>query len=900
MAYKLTKAFKDALARSSKDPQFILKIDGIDEIFGAVSVDIVPKYDMPGLYYNQPGLYYDKVFKSPNSRDWINLGNSTSSIQQQIEPDKAGGTSTNAMTFEVVDLGQRMSEIVSPGFVLEEILGRKAKVSFMLKGDTAYPVDAITVIDGTIDEVVALPGAIRITVSHPQNLLRQDFLPPFSSNSTGYFHYKSVVIQDILFLARNVDSPTIQVKYQYAGTPQVVVSLYDITIDIVNGVTTADDVVSLIEGSASAFQLVQMEVVGSGTTVQVSTGGFVALGNSSTIQVEDVSGLVMENSDPMFKTYVNIDDEILKVTSINTSTNTITVDISQRSLFKSKAPEIVEPETEVKSFYVIEGGCLDVALKMILSLNESQIIEAQFYGKVPGIGLVTNSVFFPSTTIQNEFSFVEGDIVSLDGIFTNRTIVSFESNGVDSWIIVSGANIGDGDGPLDATFSSKYNTLPIGCGIDSIHVDVERFEDLKATFPTTLPTYRFYITDSINMKEFLESQIFFPSGAYLCPRKGRISCAIARPAIGSPDTVTLDSSNVLEPETRYIVRGLNQNFYNSINWYFDEDSIESEDYLKKIITVDADSISRFKVGNRPLIIESKGLRTDLTAETFINNVTRRLLDRYKFVAEMVEVKVNLQVGIPVEIADTVIYGNSDVQLTDITQGSRDFQPRVWEVINKQQTPTDVTLTLLETKYSIDGRFGMISPNSYVGSGSTLGEIVIDKSFGTEIDEYETDKWIDYVGNNLLIRSLDWSVQYSCQLDGVSNVSGEKLIVSGLGSIPTAGMIVDLPTYEDSTANQGKLLKALFCFYDPQVAVVSGVSNFSFNVSLSDAAKFVVGLPVRVHNDSYSIDSGESTIKVTSVVGTLITVNKTLGFTPSAGQKVDLIGFIDSGKPYVIL
>lgn len=104
MAYKLTENLKNALNRPEKNPQFILKIDGIDDIFGTVPVDVYPYYDMEGIFYDMPGLYYDKTFKSPNSKDIIHLQGSTNTISQQIEPDKGSGTSTSQMTFELVDL----------------------------------------------------------------------------------------------------------------------------------------------------------------------------------------------------------------------------------------------------------------------------------------------------------------------------------------------------------------------------------------------------------------------------------------------------------------------------------------------------------------------------------------------------------------------------------------------------------------------------------------------------------------------------------------------------------------------------------------------------------------------------------------------------------------------------
>jgi hypothetical protein len=59
-------------------------------------------------------------------------------------------------------------------------------------------------------------------------------------------------------------------------------------------------------------------------------------------------------------------------------------------------------------------------------------------------------------------------------------------------------------------------------------------------------------------------------------------------------------------------------------------------------------------------------------------------------------------------------------------------------------------------------------------------------------------------------------------------------------------------------------------------------------------------PVRVHNSNYSIDSGEKTIKISEIIGNNIRVRSSLGFVPSAGLKVDLIGFQDNGKPYLLI
>lgn len=900
MAFNLSENFKKALLNSNKNPQYILKITGIEEIFGAEHIESYPYYDQNGLFYNIPNLYYDRVFKNQNSRDWINLDNSTRTVSQQIEPDKGSGTSTSQMTFEIVDINQRMSQIVSPGFVVDEILGRKASIYYMLSGGTSFPQDSICVLYGVIEDVVARPGSVRITISSPQNLLRQDFIQPFSAKLTEFFHYRSSVIQDILYLARIPDGLIVKIRYINSGSLSITVSSNEITVNIVPGVTTASDIENLIKNSSDAIQLVEVDVIGSSSNVQVDTAGFKYLDDSSQITVDNVLGLIQENTDPFFKTYIMLNDEILDVSSIDYINNKINVSTAQRSLFNSAPPDFSKPGDEIKSFYLFEGNALELSLKLMISGANDLYYTGQYYGKIPGYGYVKNCIYFSGLIIKEDASLVIGDYVSITGVTTVRQIVSFNQDDLGSWIIISGSDIGDDTGPFEVVFRSKYNTLPIGCSISPDYIDVERFEEINTFYYSSIPTYRFYIKDSINMKDFLEQEVFFPASLYLCPRKGRISCSIARPAIGGFNTYTLNEDNVLEPENRAISRSLNQNFYNGINFYFDEDSIESDDFINKIINVDAESVQRFNVGIRPLVIKSKGLRTDLNADLFIEKSTQRFLDRYKFCAETINVKVKLEVGVPVEIADTIIYGSPGIQITDINEGSRNFQPRVWEIINKEINIENVDLTLLETKYGIYGRFGMVSPNSYVASGSTTNTIYIKKSFATSDTEYESLKWSGFVGEDILIRNEDWSVQYICKLVEVDDILGDNLTVSGLLTAPIEGMIIDIPIYQDEDSSIGSIYKSLFCYFNPQITVLSGVSPFEFTVSALDSAKFSLNQPIRVHNENYTIDSGDNTVKVIEINGNNIKTNKSLGFTPTSNLLVDLIGFIDDGKPYLLI
>ena len=126
-----------------------------------------------------------------------------------------------------------------------------------------------------------------------------------------------------------------------------------------------------------------------------------------------------------------------------------------------------------------------------------------------------------------------------------------------------------------------------------------------------------------------------------------------------------------------------------------------------------------------------------------------------------------------------------------------------------------------------------------------------------------------------------------------------LISPSLSTAPTPGFIVDISYYPDSVDQRDEAIhKLLYSHFNPQVEIVSGISQTVFDVSLLDSAKMFVGSIVRVHNDDFTIDSPE--VLINDITGTTITVDVPLGFVPSAGDMIELIGFKDKGLSYRIL
>ena len=90
----------------------------------------------------------------------------------------------------------------------------------------------------------------------------------------------------------------------------------------------------------------------------------------------------------------------------------------------------------------------------------------------------------------------------------------------------------------------------------------------------------------------------------------------------------------------------------------------------------------------------------------------------------------------------------------------------------------------------------------------------------------------------------------------------------------------------------------FSYIDPTLTVVSGISDTQFTVSSGDAAKLVAGNEIKIHNLDYSINSND--VAIDTIISNTVTMKASLGFTPAAGQKIELVGFLDGSSGYRVL
>lgn len=680
-----------------------------------------------------------------------------------------------------------------------------------------------------------------------------------------------------------------------AGHPKDSVMFFS---GIVAGVSSGAGYVNI--NLASPEKLKNLELF---TKVSAETTAVI---NSSqtTIPVNSTSDFTLPADSGTLRTYIKIEDEIIEYTGKTDTSFTGCV----RAQYDTIA--VTHPiNTNVESAYRLAGNLKDLSLKLMLSgINDYYLKDFDILGfNTYGIESVNNAIFVSKFNFTQYYGTVSGDIVNITGAANPSnngltTVSSIISSDLGSYIVLNKTLITEGNG---AKFSlkSKYALLPIGLEMDPDQVDVQEFEDKFDQFSNAFFDYDFFITESVNGNEFINTQLLYPSGAYSLPRKAKTSMGLTIPPLAQYETKVLDESNVTNASGLKITRNISNNFYNSIIVKYDK-SATTEKYLRGRITQSATSTNRIKIANKPLQIVSDGIRNESTFVSKFSTISRRFLERYQFGAESIEnVEVQFGVGFSIEIGDTVIL--KGLNISDVRKGNatRDFQPRLFEVQNKvlNLKGNSIKLTLVDTAFDLNKRYGVISPSSKIGTGSTTTELNLVKSYGTNLKtRSENFKWTNLVGSKVKVFATDYSFSEETTIVSLNPANENGIIVDPpLSVAPPAGHIVQIINYPaNADAADQSLSKGAYVYFNNSILVTAGINNFSFSVSAGDLADIKVGYLVRIHNEDYSRYSGEAV--VTDITGLNITVDSDLTFVPALNDRIELLGFLDNGSPYTWL
>jgi len=586
------------------------------------------------------------------------------------------------------------------------------------------------------------------------------------------------------------------------------------------------------------------------------------------------------------KTYIRIDDEIIEYTGI--SSNTLT-GLTRGALGTTAVAH--DNEATVESFYRLEGQAIELALKLLISGSE------EYWVKDLGVASTTTNSFVVETPNLNSLKNVRpGDLCKIEGTLNNvaeATVFSVLDQPQGTLVtLTSSVLVPEGDSDAVVSFKSRYNVLNEGVGLEPDQVDIAEFEETSLVFSSSIPEYDFYIKDTINGKDLINTQILFPAACFSLPRKGRVSLGRAKPPLLSDKTITIDENSVLNAARLQIERSSLENFFNSVVYKYDPDTL-TDRFLQGRVTISATSLGRIKTGNKPYVVESLGLRPSGALDEVLARNSRDILERFQFGADYIrDVQVPFSVGWNLEVGDTVIV--EGLQLYDAKRRQIGLEPRVFEVQNRSFNikSGQISLALLDTTFSSTARYGVITPSSQVGVGSTASRVIVKKSYGTSEFEVEQEKWLTFVGAKVLVHSEDWSIEGVSTLIGFDpNNQNAMLLDPPLAFVPGENYIVQTPNYDEADS----IWKATGVYFSPTIAVTGdSMDGFSFEVDRPD--EIFVGSQVVVHSFDYSVSSVETV--VTEIVGDMITVEDDLGIVPLTGFEVRLVGFVsDEGLSY---
>lgn len=99
-------------------------------------------------------------------------GKTTTTLAQQLDPDKGIGSSVTNLIMSLLDKNQQVTELISPGVVVPEILGKKCKVEIGFV-DLAYPKDFLTVFRGVVETTEPNPASVDFSLSSREQQKRQ-------------------------------------------------------------------------------------------------------------------------------------------------------------------------------------------------------------------------------------------------------------------------------------------------------------------------------------------------------------------------------------------------------------------------------------------------------------------------------------------------------------------------------------------------------------------------------------------------------------------------------------------------------------------------------------------------------------------------------------------------------
>lgn len=826
-------------ALQTKQIVVVVSITGLDDVFistqmsngsGATYGD-GSTYGMFGLYY---GNTFSSVFDAGGAvRDILSVERSSMTISQKVEPEQ-GRASVSQFSLSFIDKDTFMTQLISPGIIIPEIMGAEVFVRLGYAG-LFYPSDYLTVFRGYVSGVTSNAGMVTLQLSDPNLKRRQQIFNSNTTLLTGNLIVEAtstVPVTSTTGLYATVQGPT--------GTQGASLTYVQIDSEIISYDSTAMTGTSLVGATRGAL----------GTTIAIHASGASV---STIVAITDTAmNLALQFmlsgwggpwlSDVAIKNIGTVEGIGAVANKIQLPDGVSAVD--DYNLVEGDGFAISGAATGGN-----DGNFQIVAIQNNGAYTNNVLVLQTYLGASPGFTAETNTAAVAALRSQYDvlpldcgLKLTPKDVDVVSHIAIQQTWTSSPSYSYKFTITAAESS--------GKTFLESQVYLPIGCYSltkrGQLSVGITK-PPVGGASVVTLNADNILNPESIRLSRALNNRKFFNQiqFQYDVQLDGTYSStfvtfdSVSLSLIGFLNTLPITSTGGTTD------LGTGSIFENQANLLL---SRYSKGAQLIELTVNYGAGNLIEAGDLVIINDNGTLQV-----ANLTNGTRNLGTQY---FEVENRSLDIKTG--------------NVKLTLVSG------------IGAQTTD----------------RFGIVSPSSILAGVQTSSQITISDSYGALYPGNEPKKWVGYIGQLVTVHSADYSVTGTTYLVSQDTTNQYIMNLSPpLSFTPAADYVLDIPDYPTSTDPLVQAVyKNTFAFADPQVAVVSGASDTFFDVGAGDIAKFFVGSIIVVHNTSFSVLSPECV--VLEKIGNTVVTSTSLGFTPAAGYLVELIGFsYDGGAAY---
>lgn len=832
-------AFLDYNTLQTKNVVVVVDIDGLDLLTTRPIFQKI-RYGDP-INYGDPGVAYGglrAVGLDPSERqqrDLLSLDGGSTTIQQKLEPEQ-GRASISTISMSFIDKDMYMTQAISPGIIVDEILGREVKIWFGYV-QNSFPEDYYVIWRGRITQINVDPGRVTLQFSDPNVGKRQEIFYSAKTQvssaigsgdttinvvSNGDFHKKitgpdGTYNTDFKMYAKIEDE---FIEYQQVGSEAIgfgtnvftnVLRGQRGTAAVAHGV--GKDVQCFLELSGHAIDItlrLMLSGWGSFYKYSVDVQAFRYTGDPSNPDV--FNAIVLPTAVDAVRDYGLQPGDYISVSgsSIPGNNGTCIVQGFQESLDYPNRLILVD-----KTF------TSETTTPALLALRSQYDVYPTTCGvKLAPIEVdVGTHIYYKNTFLgpaENSYRFLLSDKVSCKTFIESEIML-----------------------PIGAYCITRQGKLSMGLTKPPIADQRTVYLDFNNVIePNTIKPVR----GTNNRKFFNEIQWSYDKsddGTYANVRRTLDSESLSLIRLSSVLPITSSGSRT--------------------DLGFDDIVTRRERFL----------LNRYKRG--AIIYQVKtnfGIGNQIEAGDVI------------ILADNGELKItNMNSG----------ERDLGVELYEVIDRSLDIKTGMISLSLQGGIGSN-----------IDDRFATISPSSLVDYGSTTTSVRIKESFGEIFPGREFDKWTDYVGLKIIIHSTDYTTRYAEKIfTGFSSSDVRAMqLDSALTFVPQPGDVVDIAMYPTNTdPNDQATYKLVHTFLDLPIPVLTGISDTQFTFNFSLYGNYLqVGQLIYVYEGTlYAQMSPE--VKITDITGPIITVESSLQFMPNSTHRIGLAGFDDGGGSY---